>query len=76
MLLQVKLQQAVHWVAVQDKGDLLLPTATNCKMVKLLVDVLVLKQPTPMDPTVEAFQHFESIPTLIGLYITSNIVKK
>ena len=67
MLPQGKLQQAIPWVTVRDKGGLLLLTKTDAKTGKMVVDVLVSKYPNPTTPYVEAFHPYASMSTLINL---------
>ena len=65
----------MHWVTIREKGGVLLLTTMNPNTYKLVVDVLVSKKLTTINPEVEAFHPYGLIPNLIDLDITANTIK-
>ena len=75
MIIQGKLWEVVHWVTIREKGGVLLLTTMNPNTYKLVVDVLVSKKLTTINPEVEAFHPYGLIPIQIDLDITANTIK-
>eukprot|EP00957_Ditylum_brightwellii_P103924 7918298-Ditylum_brightwellii.AAC.1 len=76
ILLQGKLQQAVHWITSQEKGELLQPSDRCSKTGKLINKVLLSKNPCPLQPLDKALPEYNELLDLINLDITAYTVEQ
>eukprot|EP00957_Ditylum_brightwellii_P091893 6996885-Ditylum_brightwellii.AAC.1 len=75
MLLQGKLQQAVHWITGRDKGGLLQPTDVGSKTGKSVSKVLLSKHPAQSQPPESALEEYGTLPALIDINVTEDVVQ-
>ena len=76
MLLQGNICQAVRRVTGWDKGGILLPIDTDTKMGTSVAHILCFKHPGLTSPALEVFHPYASIPALIDLEMTSDIINR
>ena len=76
MLLQGNLCQTVRRVTGWDKGGLLLPIDTDTKTGTSVAHILRFKHHGLTSLALEAFYPYASIPALIDLEITSDIINR